>query len=769
MGVAELKEIWSAGGPWRETRDQVGEDRERALQQLHQIVADLLSGKTSATEFRSAIDSFSKRERQWGFGGLSGQMFLNMLVKAADEEALARALRAALPAPADEDECRRKFDDFLAFVEETRERAQEIGVTRPSPGYTPYFLSFFWEAEDRDTWPIYYPNSRDTLAKHGLFSDSGPLPERYLRYREQIFQLREALGADTWAVEGLLWHLGQSDAQKAEPVADSAGPQPEDLYESLRSEGLIFPDEVVTSLVLSLLTKPFVLLSGISGTGKTQLAVGLAEYLDRQAGGGLVEIEAPESDDSNVYIPLTQARLRLGRAGLTRAHQAVFALHGLPDRGGKVDYQVALPDGSTAEMRLNNIGFSDPSRELYLLFFRHRIKQWLEENASPGDYLHVAFGDDGAVSRLDVVRPERRESETPVRRHEVIAVRSDWTDPRGLIGYENPLTGTYAQTDLVRLLLRAQADPEKPYVVVLDEMNLARVEYYFSDFLSAMELDEGAIALRDAGRPEEIEDYDESEIPAHLVVPPNVAFIGTVNIDETTHAFSPKVLDRANVLAFNEVDAQRFLEGGGEPAASTFRLANGTLEPTKFAERSSLNAAALARGKDSASFAEALVNVHELLKSHNLHFGYRVLNEITTFVGHALERVSGEADEIAATALDLQLVQKVLPKLNGGRELEAPLAQLLGFCLDGSTSGTVDPATVVEEAARRLSGQPAPTPPPEEGEGEGEAEGEGDAETAAEALEQTAPPSPPVYPRAARQLARMLVRLRQTGFVSYLE
>jgi hypothetical protein len=223
------------------------------------------------------------------------------------------------------------------------------------------------------------------------------------------------------------------------------------------------------------------------------------------------------------------------------------------------------------------------------------------------------------------------------------------------------------------------------------------------------------------------------------------------------------VLDRANVLAFNEVDAQRFLEGGGEPAASTFRLADGTLEPAEFADRSSLNTAALARGKDSASFAEALVGAHELLKSHNLHFGYRVLNEITTFVGHALERVSGDPDEIAATAFDLQLVQKVLPKLNGGRELEAPLAQLLGFCLDGSTSGTVDPATVVEQATRRLSGQPAPTPPPEE------AEGEGNTDTPTEPVQQTAAPSPPAYPRAARELARMLVRLRQTGFVSYLE
>jgi hypothetical protein len=756
MGLQELKEKWAEPGPWRETRAQVAEDREKALPEVHQIVDDFLTGKTSVADFRWAMDSFSKKARHWGFGGLSGQMFLNMLVKAAEETELAEALRAALPAPADEGACRRKFADFLTFVDEARTRALSADVPRPSPGYTPYFLSFFWEAQDKDAWPIYYPNSRDALAKHGLFQDKGPLADRYLAYREQIFSLRDELGADTWDVESLLWYLNREIDEDGDS-GDGTGPQPDDLYESYRSQGLIFPDEVVTSLVLSLLTKPFVLLSGISGTGKTRIAVGLAEYLDRRAGGGLVEVGPPQSDDSNVYIPITEARLRRGRTSLTRDHQAVFALHGLPDRGEAIDYEVTLPDGSSAEVRLNNIGFSDPSRELYLLFFRNPVKQWLASSAQPGDYLHVAFSEDGRGAALNVVSPQKLETEGPVRRHEIVAVRSDWTDPRGLIGYENPLTGTYSKTDLIQLLLRAQADPQKPYIVILDEMNLARVEYYFSDFLSAMELEGGTVALRESRVADELDEAD-SDVPARLTLPSSVLFIGTVNIDETTHAFSPKVLDRANVLTFNEVDAQRFLEGGGEAAASTFRLADGVLEPEDFAARKRANADALAKGKECAPFAEALVAVHELLKSHNLHFGYRVLHEMTTYVGHALARVQGDDDEVARTAFDIQLVQKVLPKLNGGRELEAPLAQLLAFCLDGSTSGSVDPAAALEDAATRLSEHVGATP--------AEGEGADDAGAAEEAPEH---PPPPPYSRAARELTRMLVRLRQTGFVSFLE
>ena len=121
-------------------------ESQQALPELHQIVHGIQTGASSPAEFRFAMDSFSKKSGEWGFRGPSGQMFLNMLVKASDEHALGEALRAALPAPADEDECRKRFADFLAIVQEARERAQTIGVPPPSLGYTPFFLSFFWEA-----------------------------------------------------------------------------------------------------------------------------------------------------------------------------------------------------------------------------------------------------------------------------------------------------------------------------------------------------------------------------------------------------------------------------------------------------------------------------------------------------------------------------------------------------------------------------------------------------------------------------------------------
>lgn len=152
MGLAELKTLWNAGGPWTETLDEWAESREAELPRLREIVGDLLSDESSASEFRREMDSFSKQTKYGGFHGTSGQMFLNTLVNAGAEDELGAALRSALPAPQDEEECGRKFAEFLAFVEDARERAREAGTAIPSLGYAPYFLSFFWEPEDRDAW-----------------------------------------------------------------------------------------------------------------------------------------------------------------------------------------------------------------------------------------------------------------------------------------------------------------------------------------------------------------------------------------------------------------------------------------------------------------------------------------------------------------------------------------------------------------------------------------------------------------------------------------
>jgi hypothetical protein len=638
MSMAELRQEWLARDVIAKSAEWDSQ-REEAAPLYRQALDDFLEGTTDVIAFRTRIDSLSKSHGWWGFRG-TGQMFFNQLVKAADSVELTNALRGALPAPTSSEEAEAKLDGFLAAVDRARDRAELTGATKPGRGRINFFVSFFWELADRETWPTFFPNSRNVLEQHGLIDTSQPQPALYTAYRTRIMELKELLGTTTWGVEHLLWNLGQgAPSTEPEPQAvpdEGQVPAPEtmDLYAGYRLQGLHFPDEVVTSVVLSLATKRFLILSGISGTGKTQIALGLARHLEAGPDGVV-----PGGGD----LPVVQ---------------------GAPPQP------------------------SDAAAERYVL----------------------------------------------------VAVRSDWTDPRGLVGFFNPLANSYVRTKVVDLLLRAADDPGRPYFVILDEMNLARVEYYFSDFLSSLESGE-PVDLMSPGVEQELLALGQDDIPAHLYVPANVSFIGTVNVDETTQSFSPKVLDRANVIEFSDVDIERALGHPVDDAAQGLRLTNGRIDPAWLCAPKSEALAPAAAAQAVDSFTEALEDVHDLLARSHLHFGYRVIGEISAFVGHALQSVAGDPESITQRAFDLQIQQKILPKLTGGRELEAPLARLLHYCLTATKPTTTTNPDEVRGAARKAL---------EPGDGGSEA-------------------PPPTYPGSARKLLRMLDRLADTGFVGALE
>jgi 5-methylcytosine-specific restriction protein B len=297
---------------------------------------------------------------------------------------------------------------------------------------------------------------------------------------------------------------------------------------------------------------------------------------------------------------------------------------------------------------------------------------------------------------------------------------------------------SYVRTAVIDLLLRAAEDPARPYLVILDEMNLARVEYYFSDFLSALESGE-PIELMAPGVEEELLALGHDEIPAQLRIPPNVSFVGTVNVDETTQSFSPKVLDRANVIEFSDVDVERALGHPVDDPSEGLRLKEGQLNAAWLCTTREQALAAGATAQANESFTEALEDVHDLLTRFHLQFGYRVIAEVSAFVGHAMQKVAGETELTVRRAFDLQLQQKVIPKLTGGRELERPLAYLLHYCHMAAKSTALDSEAVRNAARKALD----PT--------------------------DTSGVEPPWYPGSARKLLRMLDRLADTGFVGALE
>lgn len=236
-----------------------------------------------------------------------------------------------------------------------------------------------------------------------------------------------------------------------------------------------------------------------------------------------------------------------------------------------------------------------------------------------------------------------------------------------------------------------------PYFVILDEMNLAHVEYYFADFLSVLESgrdDDGftrePIPLHEVGKVEK-----EQEIPRELKLPPNLYIIGTVNMDETTYSFSPKVLDRAFVVEFHDVDLENYppQDSESELSPETINALKGLIlddlrgEKGKFLARSKEEANKAVRELKGTEYWRVLVELNGALEPYDMHFGYRVVDEIALFFQSARESwksgiVEFENDD---EIFDLALLMKVLPKFHGNRKkLEEPLKAVLKLCLSES-------------------------------------------------------------------------------------
>jgi hypothetical protein len=266
---------------------------------------------------------------------------------------------------------------------------------------------------------------------------------------------------------------------------------------------------------------------------------------------------------------------------------------------------------------------------------------------------------------------------------------------------------------------------------VLDEMNIARIEHYFSDFLSALEsrrIDEDGtirqeplhLHAADASRVTWIDHLGiEYEIPERLAIPTNVQFTGTLNLDDTTFGMSPKVTDRASTIGFSAVDYAGFLAGAAaEQASDPLELPPATTRQQDF-----LGTFRLASAADSHAMAEHLtpfVHLNELLVAHDQHYGYRVLNDVAAYVRAVHELVSSDAATLHA-AVDACVLQTVLPKFFAWKaDRGGLLATLLAFCMYGEVENggrgldvddllaqvEVDPA----DRARLVGGRPTYLP-----------------------------------------------------------
>ena len=222
-------------------------------------------------------------------------------------------------------------------------------------------------------------------------------------------------------------------------------------------------------------------------------------------------------------------------------------------------------------------------------------------------------------------------------------VRPEWTDPTGLTGYYDVLTNRYVVPTFLEAVLVATAHRDSPVFVILDEMNLARVEYYLSDILSAIETG-GSLQLHSNGVP--LEGTTGASVRAEIPLPSNLFIIGTINVDETTNPVSDKVLDRASVIDMSAVDVPGFMTS----------LINRCPE--------------LHIAKDAS--AQRLEEIHRLMEGYGLGFGYRVIEEFVRYHAFDAKYLKNSTDSVT----DQLLVQKVLVKLRG-TERQRPLLNAL--------------------------------------------------------------------------------------------
>jgi 5-methylcytosine-specific restriction endonuclease McrBC GTP-binding regulatory subunit McrB len=255
----------------------------------------------------------------------------------------------------------------------------------------------------------------------------------------------------------------------------------------------------------------------------------------------------------------------------------------------------------------------------------------------------------------------------------LVPVGADWTNREPLLGYPNALQpDDYIKPDngVLDLIIAANEHPDLPYFLILDEMNLSHVERYFADFLSVMESRQSISLFSGEGV--------KDGVPSELRLPTNLFIIGTVNIDETTYMFSPKVLDRANAIEFRvtrgeieyffahrkELDMDR-LTGQGASMAESF---------LEMAEKRAFD------DQDLSGVHKTLVGFFGQLKKSGAEFGYRSGGEIIRLI-HQLTEIDPKMsmDE----KLDIAIVQKLLPKLHGSRRKLCPVLLTLGrFCVD---------------------------------------------------------------------------------------
>lgn len=423
-----------------------------------------------------------------------------------------------------------------------------------------------------------------------------------------------------------------------------------DFWKDCLSSNLIFSKEVVSRFISSLITKKFILLTGLSGSGKTKLALSFSKWLSNNSDTKFDILKRAIKNDSF-----------LENYKILSIDPNLLQIINLKGSTGKI---IPIPVKGIYEwydlIKGGKINLNEDPKET-----RHVVG----ENSEFQKYIHGFYTEFFKLACLmtnETIKPK-------AGNYVLVPVGADWTNREPLLGYPNALdSSSYIKPEngALDLILQATENPDLPYFLILDEMNLSHVERYFADFLSAMESGE-EIFLHSGTE-------SISGVPPKIRIPKNLFIIGTVNIDETTHMFSPKVLDRANTIEFRITaeEMTSFLDQVGEINMKNLE-SKGSAMAKSFLEMA-LDKSIPTEGVDAVKAELGKFFVE--LKKAGAEFGYRSATEILKLIdrlGKIDPTLSPEAK------LDIAIIQKLLPKLHGSRRKLVPvLSTLANLCLN---------------------------------------------------------------------------------------
>ncbi len=509
----------------------------------------------------------------------------------------------------------------------------------------------------------------------------------------------------------------------------------ENCLRDFTAANFLCEEEFLRRYVTALSAKRFVILTGMSGSGKTKLAQAFARWISNPHFA--VDPFIRGAQIGNSYRVMDSDRISV-------------------EFWNKKNEKVVLPRlliNEWADFLEEFPEFLDlPSVEI-------REKFNNQYDAREGDKFarHAILWDTHLKPAALAVIESRKLIATPQRRYEVVSVGADWTSNEQILGYPDGLDRKrYVRTKALDLILYAVDAPTLPHFLIPDEMNLSHVERYFADLLSAIESDEplhlhgdkmadGTPGMRDG-------------IPGEIVLPPNLFIIGTVNVDETTYMFSPKVLDRANVLEFrvSETDLTGFLD---TPLAVDFKKIDGkgVIHATNFMKF--VNSPPFLTPKEQEAFTSEIMLFFRTLRSAGSEFGFRLVKEAAKFVGNH-KQLTGDLWEFR-TAMDAQILQKILPKLHGSRNKLEPLLCSLAILCFSQRASTYESIKERENEAVRLFA------------GAMKAAAMEDDSLDPLGIAGDGSPSYPIanayYRQSFDKIVRMLVSVRINGFASFAE